>query len=210
MKIPPASNPPSIPTVSLPVHSHVIKPDYNDDNVNAVAVPRYRLRSHHQQRPFAAQEPHYIADNNSAMSQPPCFSPGAGSRYAQATRHLIATNIHHTNHANTMIDKDTGQSLEYFHLICGPYKNTWKTSLPNNLGQIAQGVCTKIPTGTNTVFFIPRSAIPTGRTVTYSQLVASIRSHKTETYRVHVTVGRSRLYFPGDTTTNCARLATTK
>ena len=64
--------------------------------------------------------------------------------------------------------------------------------------------------GTNTVFFVPRTAIPYSRTVTYSQLVASIRSHKTETHSVRVTIGGNRLEFPGNTTTKCASLTTTK
>ena len=92
----------------------------------------------------------------------------------------------------------------------GPNKDIWKTSLENDLGQLAQGAGTRMPMGTNTVFFIPLSVVPVGRTVTYSRLVASIRPHKTETHRVHVTVGGNRLDFPGDTTTNCASLTTTK
>ena len=144
------------------------------------------------------------------MAHPPRFSPGTGSRYAQATQHLIATEHCRTNQAKTVIDTNTGQSLEYSHSMRGPDKDIWKTSLANDLGRLTQGVGTRMPTGTNTVFFIPRSAVPVGRTVTYSQLVASIRPHKTETHRVRVTVGGNRLYFPGDTTTNCARLTKTK
>ena len=100
------------------------------------------------------------------MAQPPRFSPVTGSRYAQATLRLIATEHRRTNHVNTVIDTDTGQSLEYSHLMRGPDKDIWKTSLANNLGRLAQGVGTRMPTVTNTVFFIPRSAIPAGRTVT--------------------------------------------
>ena len=178
VKIPPAASPPSPPTVFLPYHLHVIDPDCNGDNIDAVTVTRYRLRLHPHQRPFAAQEPHYISANTSAMAQPPRFSPGTGSRYARSARHLIATEHRRTNHANTVIDTDTGQTLEYSHLTRGPDKDIWKTSLANKLGRLAQGVGTIMPTGTNTVFFIPRSAIPAGRTVTYSQLVASIQPNK--------------------------------
>ena len=92
----------------------------------------------------------------------------------------------------------------------GPDKDIWNTILANNLGRLAQGVGTRMPTGTNTVFFIPRSAVPVGRSVIYSRLGASIRPHKTETHRVRVTVGGNRLDFPGDTTTNCVSLTTTK
>ena len=128
----------------------------------------------------------------------------------RATWHLIAIEHRRTNHTNTVIDTDTGQYLEYSHLPRGPDKDIWKTSLTNDLGRLAQGVGTIMSTGTNTVFFIPRSAIPAGRTVAYSQLFANIRPHKTETHRVRVTVDGNRLDFPGGTTTNCARLTTTK
>ena len=109
-----------------------------------------------------------------------------------------------------MIDTNPGQSLEYSHFMRGPDKDIWKTSLANDLGQLAQGVGTKMPTGTNMVFFIPRSGVPAGRTVTYSRLISSIRPHKTETHRFRVTVYGNRLDFPGGTTTNCASLTTNK
>ena len=108
------------------------------------------------------------------MAQTPRFSTGTGSCYARATRHLIATEHRRKNHSNTVIDTDTGQSLEYPHLICGSDKDIWKTSLANELGRLAQGFCTRMTTGTNTVFFVPSSAIPAGRTVTYSRLISSI------------------------------------
>ena len=107
----------------MTVETNYIEPYYNGNNVNAISVPRYRLQSHHQQRPLADQEPHYIVANTSAIARPPQFSPGAGSRFVRATRHFIATEYRRTNHANTVIDTVTGQSLEYRHLIRGPNKD---------------------------------------------------------------------------------------
>ena len=49
-----------------------------------------------------------------------------------------------------------------------PRQEHLKKSLENDLGRIAQGVGTRMPTGTNTVFFIPCSAISGERTFTYS------------------------------------------
>ena len=57
------------------------------------------------------QEQHYISANTIAMPQPSCFYPGTSSRYARSTRHLIAIEHRRTNHANTVIDTDTGQYL---------------------------------------------------------------------------------------------------
>ena len=65
-------------------------------------------------------------------------------------------------------------------------------------------------TGTNTVLFVAKSAIPHGRKVTYAQMVTSIRPTKAEVNRVRVTVGGDRLNFPGTTTTHCASLTTKK
>ena len=67
-----------------------------------------------------------------------------------------------------------------------------------------------MPTGTNIFFFIPKSAIPQGRKVTYARMVASIRPTKAEVNRVRVTVGSDRLDFPGAATTHCTGLKTTK
>ena len=109
-----------------------------------------------------------------------------------------------------MIGNVTGQSLEYCHLSRGPNVDVWPHSLYNNIGCIAQGVSTLMPTGTNTVFFIGKYDVTAGRTVTYYRLVFSIFPQKTETHQVHVTVSGDKLDFPGITITNCASLTTTK
>ena len=144
---------PVSPMVPLPVHPNFVKPDYNGDNINAVAFPRYQLWLHRQHRPLAKQEPHQIAANTSAIVQ--TYSPGVSYRFSRATRNLIAIEHRRTNHTNTMIDTVTGQYLEYCHLIYGPNKDVWMTSLANDLGRIAQGVGTQMPEGTNTVFLCP-------------------------------------------------------
>ena len=70
--------------------------------------------------------------------------------------------------ANVIIDPAIGQALEYRHLICCPNGNTSVKALANDLGCLAQGVGTRMPTGTNTVFFVEKFAIPHGRKVTYA------------------------------------------
>jgi hypothetical protein len=112
--------------------------------------------------------------------------------------------------ANAVIDEVTGQSLEYRALVTGPDKAIWITALANDFGRLAQGVGTRMPSGTNTIVFIKRQAVPTGRQVTYGRLVSSIRPTKAETHRVRVTVGCDKLDFPGLTATQCASLTTTK
>jgi hypothetical protein len=114
------------------------------------------------------------------------------------------------DHANSVIDEVTGHSLEYRHLSTGPDHAVWTKSLANDLGRLAQGVGTRMPTGTNTIFFIPRHAVPAGLKVTYGRLVSTIRPNKDEKHRVRVTVGGDKLDYPGITTTQCASLTTTK
>ena len=85
-----------------------------------------------------------------------------------------------------------------------------RTSLANNIGRLTQGVGTHMPRGTNTIFYVPNSSIPTDHKVAYACMVATIRPHKTEVNRVRVTISGDILDYPGATTTNCARLTTTK
>ena len=131
---------------------------------------------------------------------------GPQPQYIAALSHPI----HQEEQANVAIDPTSGQALEYRHLIHGPNGDTWIRALANDLGRLAQGVGTRMPTGTNTVLFVAKSDISHGRKVTYAQMVASIIPIKAKVNRVQVTVNRDRLNFPGATTTHCASLAKTK
>ena len=126
-------------------------------------------------------------------------------QYIAATTHLVHTEAM----ANTVIDHDTGVSLEYAALSRGPDKEKWVQSLANDFGRLAQGVGNRIR-GNNTMFFIRPSKIPTGRKVTYLRLVSTIRPNKAEINRVRITVGGDRLDYEGSTTTRMASLTTTK
>lgn len=104
----------------------------------------------------------------------------------------------------------TGDILEYRHLVLGPDKDTRIKTFANNMGRLAQGVGTRIPSGTDTIFFIEKSAVPEDRKVTYGRLVSFIRPTKAETHRIRVTIGGDRLDFAGNITTHCVSLTTTK
>ena len=69
---------------------------------------------------------------------------------------VIATNMQVHHQSNIVIDPTTGASLEYRHLINGPTKSIWENSFANEIGRLAQGVGTRIPSGENTIFFIPK------------------------------------------------------
>ena len=85
--------------------------------------------------------------------------------------------------ANSVINAD-GLSLEHRSLIKGPDKLIWERALANDLGRLTQGVGTRMPTGTSTMFSVHPSSIPKNKKVTYMRLVASVRPLKSETYRV--------------------------
>ena len=86
----------------------------------------------------------------------------------------------------------------------------WGNSFANEIEQLAQGVRIRMPSGANTIFFIPKDKVPAGRTVTYGRIVAKIRPQKAETYRTRLTVGENLINFPGDVITPTADLITAK
>jgi hypothetical protein len=61
-----------------------------------------------------------------------------------------------TNHwACSIIDPDTGATMEYRHLIkSAKHQDAWAHSFANELGRLAQGIANR-EKGTNTIFFIP-------------------------------------------------------
>ena len=72
------------------------------------------------------------------------YSMACTSKYSYATEQLAkipAHPIHLKEHmACPVINPYTGVSLEYRHLIQGPYKYIWVKALANDFGRLAQGV----------------------------------------------------------------------
>jgi hypothetical protein len=116
--------------------------------------------------------------------------------------------------ANSVIDQISGQSYEYRHLVTGKVTGhtteVWTQSFANELGQLANGVGTRIPEGTNTIFFIKRNQVPTDRKVTYGRIVCTIRPQKKETHRTRLTVGGNLIDYPYDVSTPTAGITTAK
>jgi hypothetical protein len=67
-----------------------------------------------------------------------------------------------------------------------------------------------MPEGTNTMFFIPHTALPPGRQATYLRVVAEEKPLKAEKKRVRFTVGGNRIDYPGNVSTPTADLTTAK
>jgi hypothetical protein len=112
--------------------------------------------------------------------------------------------------ANSVLDPITGQSLEYRQLSQGPTKDKWIHGFANKTGRLAQGVRTRMPTGTDTIHFIQRQQVPSDRKVTYGRIVATICPQKAETHRVRLTVGGNLTDYPGNVSTLTANMITAK
>ena len=172
------------PRVGPPHGPHVIPPD--DDE-----KPRYNLRSRANNinavpiNPHAYQPP--MTFTNAAM--PKCTLP------------------HH--HAHAVVNEITGVPEEYPALARGPDKKLWHTAYANDLDRLAQGKLGRV-SATNTIFFINHNQVPNGRKVTYGKKECTIRPTKAEIHRVRLTVGGDRLDYPGDPSSQCASLITTK
>ena len=129
------------------------------------------------------------------------------SRVANNITQLTVKQILHTR--NAVIESGTGNVLEYSHLVKVMEKRTWIKALANYLWRLAQGIGKRIPSGTNTIFFIKHSDVPANRNVSYVRLVASIHTNKTETHRVSITLGGDVIDYPGSTSIDTYSLTTT-
>jgi hypothetical protein len=85
-----------------------------------------------------------------------------------------------------------------------PTPTNWDV-LPTELGLEA------MPTGTNTIQFIPTNAMPKGRNVTYGTIiVCTIRPQKAEPHRSRLVVGGDKVEYPGHVSTPTAKITTAK
>jgi len=107
--------------------------------------------------------------------------------------------------AYAVLDDDTGDLIEYRHLIKHPkYKDTWSNSFGKEIRWVA--------TTTETIFFISKTDIPQDRKgdETYGRIVCVYREGKKDTYRTRITIGGNLINFPGDCGTPTADLITVK
>jgi hypothetical protein len=101
--------------------------------------------------------------------------------------------------------------MEYCHLSKNPKTSAkWTRSFANKLGRLADGVGTRMKTGTNTIKFIERHTVPKDRTITYGRIIVSIRPQKAKVERTPLTVGGNLIDYPGDVSTKTAGLTTAK
>jgi len=114
-----------------------------------------------------------------------------------------------TNFIGAIIDEDTGDTLEYRHLIkSDKYRTIWQHSFANKLGRLFQGI--RDIKGTNTCFFIPKHKVPKHKRATYGRICCNYRPQKDEPHRTQLTVGGDRIDYAGNKSTPTADLVTAK
>ena len=82
--------------------------------------------------------------------------------------------------AAAVLDEETGELLEYRHLIKKPkLREQWGYSFGNKIGRLVQGMPGR-NIGTNTIYFIHKKEIPSGRwkDITSDRIVCNMRPQK--------------------------------
>jgi hypothetical protein len=170
---------------------------FEEEHMESPYLLRYNTRA--TVRQYSANQAHFLAP---LVFLPIAFTNNQG---------VSVTPRHANNHipmSNSVINQDTGASLDYSHLIKDEASiPVWNKAAANEFGRLYQGVGGRIE-GSNTIFVIPRQAAPKGKIVTYGRFVVDIRPTKIETHRVLLTVGGNLIQYPGDVSTRSADLNT--
>jgi len=114
--------------------------------------------------------------------------------------------------AGAVLDEETGDLLEYRHLIRHPvHKTIWGGAFGKEIGRLAQGL-PGVVEGTDTMEFINKHEVPFDRLkdTTYARIVCNVRPEKKDPYRCRITVGGNLINYPGDCGTPTADLLTVK
>ena len=98
-----------------------------------------------------------------------------------SAQHIFQPQVNH-------IFKADGKKQTIDGLLNSIDRATWTKSLRNEWGRLAQGNVHGV-TGTDTIEFISKKDVPTGRRVTYATYVLDHKTLKTEQNRVRITVG---------------------
>ncbi len=110
---------------------------------------------------------------------------------------------HHISNLVTVLPT-TGKQGSLKKLLQGSDTKIWTKGLGNEWSRLLlHGLGLDRPpderiTGTGTIFFIKKSAVPHGCKVTYANFVCNIRPQKTKTHGVRMTAGGDKLDYPGD------------
>ena len=179
--------------------------------VDHASLPRVLIKKTMQPSPVST--PPLTYNVPTPKSQPHLIPPDddqqpSTHRY-NLRSHANAVHSFSPHYANAVINEDTGVPEEFPALARGPNSHIWKRAYANDLDRLAQGKLGRVK-GTNTVFFITKDKVPAGRKVTYGRKQCTLRPTKEEVHRVRLTIGGDRLDYPGDASSQCASIITTK
>ena len=117
--------------------------------------------------------------------------------------------LHLAYHGHAINPDTAGQIAEYCELSQYSEGHIWRNANAKEIVRLVQGYG-EIK-GTNTIHFIPVSAIPKGRKVAYLRPVSAMPPEKAQPYRVRWTVGGDQeVDYPFDVSTKNADLTTAK
>jgi hypothetical protein len=156
-----------------------------------------------------------ISQTQDEMNHVEHVTPTAARQYIKMKENKITPaddSLYVQQWANTIVDPDTGTSMEYRHLIKHPkYSKIWAHSFSNEIGRLAQGIGGRIE-GTDTINFIEYNKVPVDRRkdVTYGNIVVDYMPQKEEENRTRLTDGGNLIDFPGDVSTPTADITMTK
>jgi len=170
--------------------------------------------------PSLSPPPAPPSDNNNAPAPTPRHRHQHNTRAnnRRAKKHFAASasapstplfEDHYALHGNAF-NPDTGLIADYLELSRCSEGALWIESCKDEFGRLCQGHGTAMPTGTNTMFFIPVQDIPKGKKATYLRIVAAFRPEKANPRRVRFTVGGDRISYDGIVSTKTADLTTVK
>jgi hypothetical protein len=117
--------------------------------------------------------------------------------------------------ALSVLDPATGKFLEHHQLRRDPrYKTTWDTSYANELGRLCQGIGTGAKPGTkrvdgpNTFFCIEYNDISAHKRkqICHTLVICEVCPDKDDPDSPRITIGGSKICYPGDVGTNTALL----
>eukprot|EP00956_Cyclotella_meneghiniana_P010727 scaffold15031_cov47-Cyclotella_meneghiniana.AAC.1 len=189
-----AANDPRVPTLSQWMND-------NDDGPPPLQQPRYLTRSQKRLQGSISAD--------ALMSMLELSRPKLDAKKLAARKFPLEFLC---EFANAVMDEDTGEMLEYRHLIKRPkYRDTWSKAFGKEIGRLAQGQ-KGVVEGTNALFFIPRSEVPPerGRDITYTRICANYRPEKSDPNRIRITLGGNLVNYPGDVGTRTADMLTVK
>ena len=133
--------------------------------------------------------------------------------YANSTitlEQLEDSTIQRQHAANAVLNPDTGTLEEYRQLIKGKQAHLWQNGGYKELARLAQGCKKRGVTGSNTAHFINHRDKPSHKKATYARIVSEYRAHKSDPYRIRITVGGDQILYIGETFTPNADLITAK